>query len=71
MEIVYSMMWLIKPKKYNNNQSYADNHLGKRSKRRYNWMRNKEQYLHTLSKGHRFWVELLVNVHYTVQIHPC
>jgi hypothetical protein len=37
---------------------------------RYYWMRNKEQYLHTLSKGNRSWVELLVNVHYTVQIHP-
>ncbi len=24
----YSMMWLIELKKYNNNQNYADNHLG-------------------------------------------
>jgi hypothetical protein len=28
MEIIYSMMWLIKPKKFYNNQYYADNHLG-------------------------------------------
>jgi hypothetical protein len=25
--VIYSMMWLIKPKKYNK-QYYADNHLG-------------------------------------------
>jgi hypothetical protein len=48
------MMWLIKPKKYKNNQYYADNHLGEHCKRQYSWMRNKEQYLRTLSKGHRF-----------------
>ncbi len=54
-----------------NNQYYADNHLGDCSKRQYYWMRNKEQYLNTLSKGHRFRVGLLANVHYTVQIHPC
>jgi hypothetical protein len=60
------MMWLIKPKKYNNNQYYADNYLGKRSKGQYYWMRNIEQYLLTLSKGHRFWVGLLANVHCTV-----
>jgi hypothetical protein len=30
----YSMMWFIKPKKYNN-QYYADNHLGECSKRQY------------------------------------
>jgi hypothetical protein len=64
------MMWLIKPKKYNN-QYYADNHLGERSKRQYYWMRNKEQYLRTLSNGHRSQVGLFANVHYTVQIHPC
>jgi hypothetical protein len=71
VEIIYSMMWLIKPKKYNNNQYYGDIHLGKRSKRQYYWMRNKEQYLHTLSKSHRFWVGLLENVHCTLQVHPC
>jgi hypothetical protein len=70
LKVLYSMMWLIKPKKYNNNQYYADNHLGKRSKGQYYWMRNKEQYLRTLSKGHRFWVGLLANVHCTVQVHP-
>ncbi len=32
-EVIYSMMGLIKPRKYNNNQYYADNHLGERSKR--------------------------------------
>jgi hypothetical protein len=32
MEIIYSMMWLIKPKTYKNNQYYADNHLGNISK---------------------------------------
>jgi hypothetical protein len=26
-EFVFSMLWLIKPKIYNNNQYYADNHL--------------------------------------------
>jgi hypothetical protein len=31
-------------------------------------MRNKEQYLRTLSKGHRFWVVLLADVHCTVQV---
>ncbi len=65
------MMWLIKPKKYNNNQYYADNHLGECSKRQYYWKRNKEQYLRTLSNGHKFWVGLFADVHYTVQIHPC
>jgi hypothetical protein len=65
------MMWLIKLKKYNNNQYCADNHLGKHSKGQYYWMRNKEQYLRTPSKGHRFWVGLLANVHCTVQAHPC
>jgi hypothetical protein len=44
LEVIYSMMWLIKPKKYNNNQYYAYDHLGERSKRQYYWMRNKEQY---------------------------
>ncbi len=48
VEIIYSMMWSIKAKKYNNYQYYADNHLGKHSKRQYYWMRYKEQYLHTL-----------------------
>jgi hypothetical protein len=24
LELIYSLMWLIKPKKYNNNQYYAD-----------------------------------------------
>jgi hypothetical protein len=57
--------------KYNNNQYYADNHLGVHSKRQYYWMRNKEQYLCTLSKGHRLWNALFADVHYTVQIHPC
>jgi hypothetical protein len=58
------------PKKYNNNQYHADNNLGKCSKGQYYWMRNKEQYLRTLSKGHRFWVGLLANVYCTVQVHP-
>jgi hypothetical protein len=55
------MMCLIKPKKKNNNQYYADNHLGKRSKEQYCWMRNKnkEQYLRSLSEDYRFWVGLL------------
>ncbi len=35
MEIIYSMMWLIKPKTYKNNQYYADNHLGERSIRQH------------------------------------
>jgi hypothetical protein len=70
LEVIYSMMWLIKPKRYNNNQYYADNHLGKRFKRQYYWMRNREQYLRTLSNGHRFWVGLLADVHCTVQAHP-
>jgi hypothetical protein len=26
--VIYSVMWLIKPKKYNNYQYYADNYLG-------------------------------------------
>jgi hypothetical protein len=47
LEVIYSMMWLIKPKKYNNNQYYAVNHLGRRSKGQYYWMRNGEQYLYT------------------------
>ncbi len=51
LEVIYSTMWLIKPKKYKNNQYYAYNHLGEHSKRQYYWMRNKEQYLRTLSKG--------------------
>jgi hypothetical protein len=50
---------------------YAYNHLGECSKRQYYWMRNKEQYLRTLSEGHRFWVGLVANVHCTVQVHPC
>ncbi len=70
LEVIYYMMWLIKPKKYNN-QYYADNHLGECSKRQYYWMWNKEQYLRTLSNGCRFWIGLFVVVHYTVQIHPC
>jgi hypothetical protein len=37
---------------------YADNHLGRHSKGQYYWMRNKEQYLLILSKGHRFWAGL-------------
>jgi hypothetical protein len=37
-----------------NNQYYADNHSEECSKRQYYWMRNKEQYLHTLSNGQRF-----------------
>jgi hypothetical protein len=57
-------------KKYNN-QYYADNHSGECSKRQYCWMRNEEQYLRTLSKGHRLWIGLFADVHYTVQIHPC
>ncbi len=64
------MMWLIKPKTCNNNQYYADNNLGKRSKEQYCWIRNKEQYLGTLSEGHRFWVGLLASVHCTFQVHP-
>jgi hypothetical protein len=71
VEIVYSMMWLIKPKTYKNNQYYADTILGEHSKRQYYRMRNKEQYFHTLSNSHRFWVGLLADVHSTVQIHPC
>jgi hypothetical protein len=51
---IYSMIWLIKPKKYKNNQYYADNHLGEHSKRQYYWMRNNKQYEHTLSNGRRF-----------------
>jgi hypothetical protein len=52
---------------------HTKNHLGGGgcSKRQYYWMRNKEQYLHTLSKGHRFWVGLLADIQYTVQFHPC
>jgi hypothetical protein len=61
--------------KYNNNQYYADNHLiiilGKHSKRQNYRTENKEQYLRTLSEGHRIWVGLLARVHCTVQIHPC
>ncbi len=34
-------------------------------------MRNKEQYVHTLSGGCRFRIGLLMIVRYTVQIHPC
>ncbi len=34
-------------------------------------MRNKEQYLLTPSRGHRFWVGLPASVHCTVQVHPC
>jgi hypothetical protein len=34
-------------------------------------MRNKEQYVHTLSGGSRLWIGLSTVVHYTVQIHPC
>jgi hypothetical protein len=41
-EIVYSMMWLIKPRKYNNNQYYAHKHSGERSKKQYYWMRNED-----------------------------
>jgi hypothetical protein len=69
--VIYSMMWLFKSKKYNNNQYFADNNLGERSKRQYCWMRNKEQYVHTLSKGCRFWIGMFAVVHYTVQVHPC
>jgi hypothetical protein len=47
------------------------NHLGERSKRQDYWMKNKEQYVCTLSGGHRFWIGLFTVVHYTVQIHPC
>jgi hypothetical protein len=33
--------------KYNNNQYYADTHLGERSKRQYKWIRNKNNmYVH-------------------------
>ncbi len=70
VETIYSMMWLTKPKKYNN-QYYADNHTGEHSKGQYYWMRNKEQYFRTLSKGDRLWNGLFADVHYTVQIHPC
>ncbi len=71
LEVIYFMMWLIKPKKYNNNQYHAYDHLGERSKIQYYWMRNKEQYLLTLSKGHRFWIGPVANVHCTIQVHPC
>jgi hypothetical protein len=43
------------------------NYLGERSKRQYYWMRNKEQYVHTLSDGHRFWIGLLAVVHHIVE----
>jgi hypothetical protein len=33
-------------------------------------MRNKEKYAHTLSSSRRFQIGLLVNVLYTIQIHP-
>jgi hypothetical protein len=28
LEVIYSLMWLIKPKKYNNSQYYADKPFG-------------------------------------------
>jgi hypothetical protein len=60
------MVWLIK-RKDNNNQYYADKPFEEYSKRKYCWMRNEEQYLHTLSCSHRSQIGLLANlldVHY-------
>jgi hypothetical protein len=74
-EFVYSMLWLIKPKIYNTNQYYADNHLiiicisiPKDSVAAGREIKNNK---HTFSEGHRFWVGLLASLHSTVQVHPC
>jgi hypothetical protein len=54
----YSMMLLIKPKNITTISTTQINHLGEHSKRQYYWMRNKEQYVSTLSGDRRFWIGL-------------
>jgi hypothetical protein len=62
----YFILWLINLKD-NNNQYYAAKPFENCSKRQFYSMRNKEQYVHTLSCSRRSWIGLLANlldVHY-------
>ncbi len=71
VEVLYFVVWFINPKDYNN-QYYADKPFEECSKRQYYFMRNKEQYVHTLSHSRRSWIGLLGNpldVHYPRSIY--
>jgi hypothetical protein len=57
------------PKKDDNHQYYADKTFEEYSMRQYCWLKNKRQYIYTLSRGS--WIGLLKTPWMcTIQVHP-